>query len=71
MAHNLNGITLNLSWQGTTTDELQETVNLADPSSWQPFTGNLTVSNGVFNAQALITPGTGQKYYRVQQGGGK
>jgi hypothetical protein len=64
-----NGIALTMSWQGTSADVLQQSADLGNTTSWKPFTGNITLSNGVFSAQALITPGTSETFYRVQQSG--
>ena len=63
----LNGIKLTMNWHGLSTDTLEETVNIADPTSWHPFTGDLSSSNGIFTAQVTVSAGAGQKFYRVRQ----
>ncbi|MGH7972640.1 MAG: hypothetical protein ACREIC_28335, partial [Limisphaerales bacterium] len=61
----VNGIKLTLSWQGTGSDVLQESDNVADPASWRPFSGRLTQANGIFTAEVTIGGTTGQQFYRV------
>jgi hypothetical protein len=63
----LNGIKLTMTWHGLGTDVLEQTDNLVDPASWQPFTGDVSSANGMFTAQISVSAGAGPKFYRVRQ----
>lgn len=59
----LNGI--KITWQGMSSDVLQESFDLNNPLGWHRFAGDVSSTNGTYSATIPIA--SGPRYYRVQQ----